>query len=209
MEGEDRKRQILLAAFEEFSEKGFHGATIKGIAERAGLQAPALIYWYFPGGKEELFYSAVESQLSFLQSFQDPEALLDVPPDVVLHKVADAYGEFVSRPVTIKLARLLLGEAPRHPQLFNPVLARGPMRVIQFLETYLERQIQLGRLRPHDVRSSARAFLGMLFPMGLSHVLLPQLREQGPTDEEYIDETIEIFLAGLRPCKEEAKDERD
>ena len=43
----DRRAQILDAAFEEFSEKGFKGATIKSIARAAGLQSPALIYWYF------------------------------------------------------------------------------------------------------------------------------------------------------------------
>ncbi|MCA1716807.1 MAG: TetR/AcrR family transcriptional regulator, partial [Actinobacteria bacterium] len=32
----DRRAQILDAAFEEFSEKGFKGATIKGIARAAG-----------------------------------------------------------------------------------------------------------------------------------------------------------------------------
>ena len=41
----DRRGQILDAAFEEFSEKGFKGATIKSIARAAGLQSPALIYW--------------------------------------------------------------------------------------------------------------------------------------------------------------------
>ena len=50
----DRRAQILDAAFEEFSEKGFKGATIKSIARAAGLQSPALIYWYFPD-KEALF----------------------------------------------------------------------------------------------------------------------------------------------------------
>ena len=48
MEELDRRAQILDAAFEEFSEKGFKGATIKSIARAAGLQSPALIYWYFP-----------------------------------------------------------------------------------------------------------------------------------------------------------------
>jgi TetR/AcrR family transcriptional regulator, regulator of autoinduction and epiphytic fitness len=33
----DRREQILGAAFEEFSEKGFKGATIKSIARSAGL----------------------------------------------------------------------------------------------------------------------------------------------------------------------------
>ncbi|WP_148212014.1 TetR/AcrR family transcriptional regulator C-terminal domain-containing protein [Thermobaculum terrenum] len=71
-----------------------------------------------------------------------------LPPDVVLHKLADAYGEFVSRPATIRLARLLLGEAPRHPQLFDPVVAGGPMRVIRFLKAYWTRS--LDDLSPHS-----------------------------------------------------------
>ena len=50
----ERREQILKAAFEEFAAKGFKGATIKSIAEAAGLQSPALIYWYFPD-KEALF----------------------------------------------------------------------------------------------------------------------------------------------------------
>lgn len=50
----DRRAQILDAAFEEFVAKGYHGATIKGIAAVAGLRSPALIYWYFPN-KEVLF----------------------------------------------------------------------------------------------------------------------------------------------------------
>ena len=55
MAGElDRRTQILEAAFEEFSEKGFKGATIKSIAEAARLQSPALLYWYF-SDKEALF----------------------------------------------------------------------------------------------------------------------------------------------------------
>ena len=42
----NRRGQILDAAFEEFSTKGFKGATIKSIAGAAGLQSPTLIYWY-------------------------------------------------------------------------------------------------------------------------------------------------------------------
>ena len=37
----DRRAQILEAAFEEFSAKGFKGATIKSIARAAGLQSCA------------------------------------------------------------------------------------------------------------------------------------------------------------------------
>jgi AcrR family transcriptional regulator len=58
----DRRAQILGAALKEFSTKGFKGATIKSIAREAGLQSPALIYWYFPD-KEALFREVLESQI--------------------------------------------------------------------------------------------------------------------------------------------------
>jgi len=204
--GPARRQQILDAAFDEFSDKGFRGATIKSIAERAGLKSPALIYWYFPEGKQELFYAAAEAKVTFLSVFKDPQPLMDAPPEHVLPTIAIAYLTFAADPTARRLFRLLLAEAPRHPGLLEPVVARGPLRVLGFLSAYLTKQIELGRLRPHDTRSSARAFIGMLIPQALSHVLMPQLQLDGLTDDEHIHTAIGIFLAGLAPHGREADD---
>lgn len=192
-----RREQILQAAFEEFAEQGFRGATIKSIGERAGLQSAALIYWYFPDGKRDLFYAAVEAKISFLSVFENPASLLEAPPDEVLPMVAEAYLSFVAEPGARQLFRLLLAEAPRHPGLLEPVVERGPLRVLEFLSVYFTHQIEVGRLRPHDTRSSARAFMGMLVPQALSHVLAPAADAGGPSDEEHIGTAIGIFLRGL------------
>ena len=83
MAGElDRREQILHAAFEEFSAKGFKGATIKSIARAAGLQSPALIYWYFPD-KETLFREVLGSRIPVLRTVRDSAGLLDLPPEEV------------------------------------------------------------------------------------------------------------------------------
>jgi TetR/AcrR family transcriptional regulator len=63
--------QILDAAFEEFSTKGFKGATIKSIAGAAGLQSPALIYWYFPD-KEALFNAVLTTHAPLRSVVEDP-----------------------------------------------------------------------------------------------------------------------------------------
>lgn len=202
----DRRQQILDAAFEEFAAKGFSGATIKSIAARAELASPALIYWYFPGGKEELFYAAGESKVSFLAVLEHTEQLMDRPPEEVLPAIASAYLGFASQPTARRLLLLMLAEAPRRPQLLGPVIERGPLRVLSFLSEYMARQVELGRLRPHDPRSSARAFIGMLIPQGAAHVLLPQLADAGPTDDEHISTALRIFLEGLQADGEEAAD---
>ena len=75
----------------------------------------------------------------------------------------------------------------------------GPGRVLDFLKAYLERQIELGRLRPHDVRSSARAFIGMLVPQLAGKMFFPALAEDGLTDEDHLETAVNVFLGGLQP----------
>ena len=67
---------MLAAARTAFAERGFEGATIRGIATEAGVD-PALVHHYF-GSKDKLFLAAVEAPA-------DPDELLPVvlaaPPD--------------------------------------------------------------------------------------------------------------------------------
>ena len=194
----DRRAQILEAAFEEFSAKGFKGATIKSIARAAGLQSPALIYWYFPD-KEALFREVLGTQVPVLRAVRDPAGLLDLPPEEVLPMIASRYLSTFDNPVAQRMVRLLVGEAMRRPEIAEILGNAVIKRVIGFLKSYMARQIELGRLRPHDVRSSARAFMGMLLPQAGGKVFLSVLREDGLSDEEHVENVVKIFMEGLGP----------
>ena len=195
-EGLDRRAQILDAAFEEFSAKGFRGATIKSIAGAAGLQSPALIYWYFPD-KEALFREVLGAKIPVVRAVAEPEDLMELPPEEVLPRIGRAY--FAFERIDKRALRLVIGEAIRRPEVAETFVRSGPGRVLDFLELYLERQVELGRLRPHDVRSGARSFMGMLMPQLAGRLFLPALVEGGLTDEEHLEEVVGIFLSGLRP----------
>ena len=194
----DRRAQILEAAFEEFAGKGFKGATIKSIARAARLQSPALIYWYFPN-KEALFREVLEARIPVLRTVRDPASLLDLPPERVLPTVARGYLSTFDNPAAQRMVRLLVGEAMRRPEIADLVGSVVIKRVLGFLKRYMGRQIELGTLRPHDPRSSARAFLGMLIPQAGGKLLFPVIREDGLTDEEHIETAVNIFLHGLKP----------
>ncbi|ODU00355.1 MAG: TetR family transcriptional regulator [Pseudonocardia sp. SCN 72-86] len=56
--GEDTREPLLAAAREEFAARGFEGATVRRIAERAGVDAAMVNHWF--GGKEQLFVAALE-----------------------------------------------------------------------------------------------------------------------------------------------------
>ena len=197
-EVEDRRSQILDAAFEEFAAKGFEGATIKSIASEAGVNSPALIYHYFPD-KEALFNAVLETHAPIRSAIENPASFMDRPPEEVLPEIARAYFATVANPTSRRMMKLMLGEAMRRPQLAEMIGRATAVRVLGFLKGYLSRQVELGRLRPHDVRSSARAFVGMLIPQAAGKILFTALREDGLEDEEHIETAVNIFLEGLKP----------
>ncbi|MCF7548425.1 TetR family transcriptional regulator [Pseudonocardia sp. WMMC193] len=65
--GEDTRAALLEAARLEFNEKGYDGATVRRIAERAGVDAAMVNHWF--GGKGALFTASLEVPV-------DPSALI-------------------------------------------------------------------------------------------------------------------------------------
>jgi AcrR family transcriptional regulator len=192
----DRRVQILDAAFEEFAAKGFKGATIKSIASAAGLQSPALIYWYFPD-KEALFREVLTLRVPVLRVVSEPTQLMELPPEELLSRIGRAY--FAFEEIDIRTLQLVIGEAVRRPEVAETFVRSGPGRVLELLKVYLEHQVELGRLRPHDARSSARAFIGMLIPQLAGRMFLSAMAEDGLNDEDHLETSINIFLSGLQP----------
>ncbi|PLS86970.1 MAG: hypothetical protein CYG60_04410 [Actinobacteria bacterium] len=134
-----------------------------------------------------------------LRTVQDPASLLDLPPEQVLPRIARAYFATAGSRIGQRMARLMVGEAMRRPEVAEMLGKATVARVLGFLTGYLSRQVELGRLRPHDTRSSARAFMGMLVPQAAGKFLLRALRDDGLTDEIHIETAVGIFLRGLEP----------
>src|SRR5689334_22355279 len=60
--GADTRTALLDAARVEFAERGYEGATVRRIAERAGVDAAMVNHWF--GGKEALFAASVDLPIS-------------------------------------------------------------------------------------------------------------------------------------------------
>lgn len=60
-EGRDAREELLSAAAEVISERGFHDASIDAVAERAGY-SKGTVYWHF-AGKDDLFLALVEDRV--------------------------------------------------------------------------------------------------------------------------------------------------
>lgn len=105
----ERSRQRLLdAGLREFADKGYAGARVQDIADRAGINKQ-LINYYF-GGKAGLYRE-------LLRRWHEREAVLDDPgvplPEVVVRYLEEALGP--GFPARLALWQALGGDAPEEP----------------------------------------------------------------------------------------------
>jgi AcrR family transcriptional regulator len=70
--GKNTRATLLDAARAEFTERGFDGATVRAIAQRAGVDAAMVNHWF--GGKDGLFVAAME---------------IPVNPEEIVHRIVD------------------------------------------------------------------------------------------------------------------------
>ncbi len=80
-QGKERKQQLVDAAMELFSERGYAATRIADICDAAGV-AKGLFYWYFPT-KHDLFSELVRSMRQRLRRAQ--AAALDPTADALTH----------------------------------------------------------------------------------------------------------------------------
>ena len=80
--GTDTRGQLLAAARVEFAERGYEGATVRRIAERAGVDAAMVNHWF--GGKEALFTASLDIPVDPAQIVAD---LLSGDPDTTGERI--------------------------------------------------------------------------------------------------------------------------
>lgn len=101
---EKQKERIFQAAQDEFSNKGYRGATTRGIAEKAGVNLAAIHYYW--GSKDELF-KAVHQHLydNLTPIFVElaPRLLVSSPQDVIYEGVSRAAEFLASNPSAARL----------------------------------------------------------------------------------------------------------
>lgn len=170
-----RRLAMLDAALAVFGEKGFEGATLDEIAERAEF-GKGTLYNYFPGGKDELYRSLFEERVvRGLYGVADAA----LPAGRSLATPAEARAAFhdfihgllghfeANRPVL----RLYMAEAPR--------VIHDPDRMGEMIELFagftavvteaVQRGIDAGSLRPIPAEPVAHLLIGTVRGVLMAH----------------------------------------
>lgn len=164
---EARRNQILDAAATVFAEKGFHSATTKEIASKAGV-SEGTIYNYF------------DTKFDLLIGLLSRLAEIEQLPSELMGGLQDDVRSFFVAAFTHRLSRIEQGGEMLKailPQVFvNPDL-RGQFynkyvqRIAVLLEQYVQAQIELGHIHPVDVPLTVRILQGLFVGLLVLRIL--------------------------------------
>lgn len=187
----ERERRILKAALSVFSGKGFGGASMDDIAAAAGITKPTL-YQYF-ASKDELFTAMLCDERDHMLASFEEENGRDMVGD--LYAFSWDYAETVLRPDMLSLARLIISEAQRLPDIGRAYQASGPDRLLSGMIDYLNARKAAGRLRFEDAELAAEDLWGLILSAPRNRVLhIPDAMPDRTTIERYIRHGLSVFL---------------
>lgn len=199
----NRERQILDAALTVFAGLGYSGTTMDAVAAEAGVTKPTL-YSYFPS-KESLFQAMMLGQRDvMLDVFSHPS------PNMVadLWSFAWAYADTVMRPDMLSLARLIIGEVSRFPEIGRAYQASGPDHLLRGIMRYLDSQRDSGRLAFEDAELAAQDLWGLILSAPRTQALyMPDAIPDRATLHRYITNGLRVFLKAYSTTPSQDQDQ--
>ena len=191
---EDRPQEITEAAFEVFAEKGYSGARVEEVAQRAGV-IKGLMYLYFRT-KEELFKAVVKSVV-----VRRVDALLETLDTTELSSEEFIRGplvEFMKQvpgsPIAIVI-RLLIAEGQRHPDLVDYYWDNVVSKGLTAISSFISRGVERG-----EFRQSAGTDLPQLVlaPMMLSMIWRLIFAKRELDVDKLMETQIDMLLAYIK-----------
>jgi len=205
---EERRRQIILAAVELFSEEGYHTTTIQQIARKAGTST-GLIYQYF-GDKEDVLFLTLKLVIDSYENEIPPHLEGVSHPVERLCKALAAYCSIVDRlrDATVLAYRSTMSLRAERRSLIKD----GETRTNQLIEGCVRACTSAGFMRPVNEHLLAYQYVMFAHSWALKHWSY----RNRYTLEEYVAEGIQLLvepfltakghlvLASLRAAEESA-----
>ncbi|GEQ98101.1 TetR family transcriptional regulator [Iodidimonas gelatinilytica] len=191
-----QKRDVILAAARSvFLDVGYKAASINEIVRLAG-GSKSTLYGYFPT-KEALFEAVVISTMSELETISHlpDNQNLDMREGLMLF--ARNLLKLVTSDKNIDLARIVIAEAKRAPELGEIFYRRGPVRASRWLTGFMAGQRAKGIEIKGDDREAADWFMSKL----LHRWIFERLCVNGPVPDAYeIEYDVRMAVDGFMEC---------
>jgi AcrR family transcriptional regulator len=202
---ETTHEKIKLAALEIFVEKGYDGARMQEIADRAGANK-AMIHYYFTS-KDTLFEAILRETFEELfQLFSQIWSEPNQPPDELISKTVNAHFQFLSEHQY--LPRILVRELNSNNPIVEKVMhdlfeQMGNTNIRQAVDT-LAAGVEAGKLRKVDPKQTIWNIIGLNLFFFVAKPLLKAIWQEEFVDEEKLlakreKAIVDLLLYGLLP----------
>ena len=191
---EDRPQEITEAAFDAFAENGFAATKVEDVARRAGV-SKGLLYLYFET-KEELFKAVIRSVVTprvdeltrALDSSElGAEAFIRGPMLAFMKRLPGS-------PASVVI-RLMISEAPKHPDLVAYYWDNVASRGLGALRQLLERGVANGEFRESAVNELPQLFIA---PVMMSVVWGIVFADRSLDTDKLIETHVDMILAYIK-----------
>jgi AcrR family transcriptional regulator len=191
----ERPKEILEAAFEEFSRNGYASTTLDQVAERAGV-TKGTIYVYFEN-KEHLFISMVreltkatlDTVMEMFEQHQGSTA------ELLRAQFSFIYEHIVGDRRRREVLRMLIAEASRFPALADRYHEEIHKPCLDLLQKAIQRGIDRGEIRRSAVIDCPQVIIA---PIALVDLWMILYDTRQPLDlKAYFNAHLDLVLNGL------------
>jgi len=190
---EARRTQILMGAAQVFSEKGFHRATTKEIAQAAEVST-GTIYNYF-NNKRDLLLAMMELfGARSLKTIIQSEPAAD-PREFLIQTLHDFYQLLQERG---QFAAPILAEIFADEELRQALYQQIALPIVHYIDGYIRTHTYSGQLRRGQSRVDSYALIGAVvlnFVLKATH-LDPDYQQLSA--DAMIEQLVALILDGLR-----------
>lgn len=146
-----RPQEIVDAAFEEFAAKGYAATRLEDVAARAKV-SKGLPYLYFKT-KEELFKAVIRSVITPLfDAMRERMLTTDLSCEAFLKGPFLAFLQELVGSRRVLIARLLIAEGHKHPELTKFYYEHVIAKARQTLQDFIDRGIERGEFKRTPLR---------------------------------------------------------
>lgn len=186
------QERLLEAGLKLISEKGYLGATTRGIAQAAGVTELTLFRHF--GSKEKLFEEVLK-RYSFIPTLKE---LLPVLENMTFEAGLEVLGKrfFENLRERKSLVRIMLSEITSYPDKIGTVFSAFSQELTRTLAGYFRSFQDKGVLRDFSPELGARAFIGMFFSYFLSEEIMAGRIVSGEEMESVIGGFTDLFARG-------------
>jgi AcrR family transcriptional regulator len=189
---DQKKQQILDAAADLFTTRGYANTSLEQVAEAANVSKQT-IYSHFEG-KADLLREGVKQRCMEGQ-LTAGQLDLSLPPGEFLPLFAEHFISILQDDTSLRMYRLCLSEGERHPELGASFFESGPRLVIEALALYLAQAHDKRQLLVDHPQLAAAQFLFMVrgYPIDTALLNLPEPPFE-ISNQEYIEQCCAMFL---------------